>query len=200
MGETCTNTLQARERRWVKSFVVLFVVVGLIAVAAPSDATQVASQSIILGTTGNGPYGIVVDAAGNIYTTNWGLDNVSKITPDGVSTILGTTGRRPSGIVIDAAGNIYTANVGSNNVSKITPDGVSTILGTTGRTPFGIAIDAVGNIYTANHNSDNVSMITPTPSTKKPGAKKTTIACKKGKVVKKVTALKPVCPKGYKKA
>ena len=57
MGETCTNTLQARERRWVKSFVVLFVVVGLIAVAAPSDATQVASQSIILGTTGNGPYG-----------------------------------------------------------------------------------------------------------------------------------------------
>ena len=200
MGETCTNTLQARERRWVKSFVVLFVVVGLIAVAAPSDATQVASQSIILGTTGNGPYGIVVDAAGNIYTTNMGSDNVSKITPDGVSTILGTTGRTPFGIVIDTAGNIYTANVGTNNVSKITPDGVSTILGTTGKIPFGIAIDAVGNIYTANHNSDNVSMITPTPSTKKPGAKKTTIACKKGKVVKKVTALKPVCPKGYKKA
>ena len=34
---------------------------------------------------------------------------------------------------------------------------------------------------------------------KKPGAGKTTITCKKGKVVKKVTALKPVCPKGYKK-
>jgi hypothetical protein len=30
--------------------------------------------------------------------------------------------------------------------------------------------------------------------------KKTTITCKKGKVVKKVTALKPLCPKGYKKA
>ncbi len=160
MGESCTDTLQVRERRWVKSFVVLFVVVGLIAVAAPSDATQAASQSTILGTTGDGP----------------------------------------SGIVIDTAGNIYTANGGSDNVSKITPDGVSTILGTTGKWPGGIVIDATGSIYTTNHNSDNVSKITPTPSTKKPGAKKTTISCKKGKVVKKVTAIKPMCPKGYKKA
>jgi hypothetical protein len=30
--------------------------------------------------------------------------------------------------------------------------------------------------------------------------KKTTITCKKGKAVKKVTALKPLCPKGFKKA
>jgi membrane protein involved in colicin uptake len=29
--------------------------------------------------------------------------------------------------------------------------------------------------------------------------KKTTITCLKGKLVKKVTAVKPVCPKGYKK-
>ena len=29
--------------------------------------------------------------------------------------------------------------------------------------------------------------------------KKTTITCLKGKLVKKVTALKPVCPKGYTK-
>ena len=30
-------------------------------------------------------------------------------------------------------------------------------------------------------------------------AKKTTITCVKGKLTKKVTAVKPVCPKGYKK-
>jgi hypothetical protein len=30
--------------------------------------------------------------------------------------------------------------------------------------------------------------------------KKTTIACSKGKLVKKVTGVKPVCPKGFKKA
>jgi hypothetical protein len=29
--------------------------------------------------------------------------------------------------------------------------------------------------------------------------KKTTITCVKGKLIKNVTAVKPVCPKGYKK-
>jgi hypothetical protein len=44
---------------------------------------------------------------------------------------------------------------------------------------------------------------TPTPSpvvTIKPAVKKMTITCKKGKTVKKVTALKPSCPKGFKKS
>jgi len=43
----------------------------------------------------------------------------------------------------------------------------------------------------------------PTPSpvaTVKPiAAKKTSITCVKGKTSKKVTAVNPVCPKGYKK-
>ena len=43
---------------------------------------------------------------------------------------------------------------------------------------------------------------TPTPSataTAKPVAKKITISCVKGKTVKKVTAVKPKCPSGFKK-
>jgi hypothetical protein len=42
---------------------------------------------------------------------------------------------------------------------------------------------------------------TPTPTataTPKPSPKKTTITCVKGKSTKKVTAVKPVCPSGYK--
>ena len=44
---------------------------------------------------------------------------------------------------------------------------------------------------------------TPTPSpvaTVKPVVKKMTITCKKGKTTKKVTALKPACPMGFKKS
>ena len=37
------------------------------------------------------------------------------------------------------------------------------------------------------------------PTTTKTVVSKTTITCKKGKAVKKITGLKPVCPKGYKK-
>jgi hypothetical protein len=40
---------------------------------------------------------------------------------------------------------------------------------------------------------------TPTPSAKPAAAKKTTITCVKGKTSKKVTALKPKCPTGFKK-
>ncbi len=47
---------------------------------------------------------------------------------------------------------------------------------------------------------DKVVLPTPTPSpTVKPVAKKTTITCIKGKVTKKVTAVNPKCPAGYKK-
>ena len=42
-------------------------------------------------------------------------------------------------------------------------------------------------------------VVTPTPTPKPTVAKKTTITCVKGKLVKKVSAIKPVCPTGYKK-
>ncbi len=128
-------------------------------------ATLIASSSI-LGTTGTGPIGITTDPAGNIYTVNWSSDNVTKITPAGVSSTLGTTGTNPYGIIVDSTGNIYTANQGSNNVTKITPAGVSSTLGTTGTGPRSITIDSAGNIYTANYNSDNVTKFTTvsTPS------------------------------------
>ena len=79
-----------------------------------------AEQSTILGTTGANPVGITIDSSGNIYTANSVANNVSKITPLGVSTILGTTGDAPRGITIDSSGNIYTANNNASNVSKIT--------------------------------------------------------------------------------
>jgi hypothetical protein len=45
-------------------------------------------------------------------------------------------------------------------------------------------------------------VVTPTPTpivTTKPAAKKFTVTCVKGKTTKKVTAVKPACPKGFKK-
>jgi len=85
-------------------------------VTVPFEPVSIANWA----TTGSGPYGIAVDKAGNIYTANYGSNNVSKITPNGTSTILGTTDTKPIGIAIDNAGNIYTANYGANTVSKIT--------------------------------------------------------------------------------
>ena len=113
------SAFQVRGRRWVKSLVLLPVAAGSVVVAVPAYADEATSRSTIFSTTGDEPSGIVLDVAGNIYTANSGSDNVSKITPAGVSTIFGITGDEPSGIVLDVAGNIYTTNSISNNVSKI---------------------------------------------------------------------------------
>jgi hypothetical protein len=55
----------------------------------------------------------------------------------------------------------------------------------------------------AAQNQNSVSSATPVVTNKvtpspKPKAKKKTITCTKGKVSRKVTAVKPVCPKGFK--
>jgi streptogramin lyase len=132
---------------------------GTIMASIPTAVFSYASE--ILGTTGLSPYDLVFDSSDNLYTVNFNSNNVTKITPGGVSSIFGTTGSFPSDITIDSDGNIYTANYGSDDVTKITPGGVSTILGTTGLNPLGIVIDSDGNIYTANSDSNDVTKITP---------------------------------------
>jgi len=44
-----------------------------------------------------------------------------------------------------------------------------------------------------------VEVAAPAPILKPAAAKKITITCVKGKTIKKVTAIKPTCPTGYKK-
>lgn len=81
---------------------------------------------------------------------------------------------------------------GANNVQggcgNKSPDGLYFIRMTVGY-PF---LPLISPIY-----DPAAAIVTPTP-TPAP-AKMTTIKCKKGSLIKKVTALKPTCPKGYKR-
>ena len=123
----------------------------------------IVNTNINLGTTGIYPYGIAIDSLGNVYTANSNSDNVTKITPLGVSTTLGTTGDYPQCIAIDSLDNVYTANQNSANLTKITPDGTSTTLASLaiGGARYSIAIDSLQNIYVACFNSNNVIKVTP---------------------------------------
>ena len=105
-------------KKYFRTNVIAVVIASLCLVYISPSAN--AEPSTILGTTGDEPRAITIDSSGNIYTANTSSDNVSKITPLGVSTILGTTGGGPHAITIDSSGNIYTANLLSDNVSKIT--------------------------------------------------------------------------------
>ncbi len=144
-----------------KNFDVSISALGSGAIIATIPSAVFTYTPAIFGTTGLGPYDIVFDGLGNLYTVNFTSSNVTKITPGGISSVFGTAGTSPNDITIDDTGNIYTADYGSDTVTKITPGGVSTTLGTTGTNPFAITIDDDGNIYTANSDSNNVTKITP---------------------------------------
>ncbi len=102
-------------------------------------------------TTGSVPVKIVEDKSGNVYTSNYFSNSITKIAADGtVTTNWASTGTNPVGMAFDAAGNLYVANSGSNTVTKITPAGISSTFGATGNSPWDIAIDGADNVYTAN--------------------------------------------------
>ncbi|MCA1634435.1 MAG: gluconolaconase [Acidobacteria bacterium] len=137
------------------------------------------------------PFGIAVDARGNVYVADAGESNrLRKIGVDNSVTTLagGVEGfadgagasasfNTPSGIAIDARGNLYVADTANNRIRKVTPEGmVSTLAGdgTTGardgaahmaqfNAPVGVAVDARGErVYVADTYNDRIRLITTT--------------------------------------
>lgn len=136
------------------------------------------------------PSGLVFDAAGNMYVSDFNSNIIRKITPGGlVSTFAGTANQSgktngtgaaarfwgPGYLAADASGNIYVSDFSNNMIRMITPAGaVSTLAGSgsigisngTGNAasfngPQGIAIDANGNLYVADQNNYVTRKITP---------------------------------------
>lgn len=108
----------------------------------------------------NDPFGIAVDAAGNLYVADLSNYRIRKISPSGYVTTISGTGQsgssdgpvataqfaRPKGIALDGAGNIYAAD--KENIRKISTAGVvSTVAGTT------VAGFADGNAATAQFSN-----------------------------------------------
>ena len=136
------------------------------------------------------PFGVVSDAAGNVYVAEFATHRIRKIAPDGLITnfageggVFGSadgvgTGARftnPQGLAIDGAGNIYVADTGNQTIRKITPDGtVTTLAGLAGSfgyadgtgsaarftAPRGIAADTSGTVYVAD-GTHTIRAITP---------------------------------------
>jgi len=120
------------------------------------------------------PFGIALDAEGNIYVTNvyplQGGFNVVKFNSRGkyLATI-GSAGNGngqfndPEGIAIDSAGNLYVADTGNNRVEKFNHDGVyQSQFGSSGSgngqfsSPVGIAFGAGGEIYVTDAGNNRV--------------------------------------------
>jgi trimeric autotransporter adhesin len=182
------DTNNYRVRMVMKSTGIITTVAGDGTPGSKGDGGQATSASLLT------PYGVAVDASGNIYisdTNNYRIRMVTKST--GIITTVAGDGSRgysgdggqatsasmyyPWGIAVDAPGNIYIADAGNYRIRLVTKStGIITTVagdGTFGFKgdgeqatsasmyyPWGVAIDASGNIYIVDTINYRIRMVT----------------------------------------
>jgi sugar lactone lactonase YvrE len=162
---------------------------GVVTTIAGSAGVAGSNDGIGSAARFNGPRGIAIDAAGNLYVADSGNKAVRKITPAGaVTTIAGSSASSgsqtgsgslvsmvfPTSVAVDSTGDIYIADCYANCVLVSTPSGVVSCVaglpesvGTSNGAgsgarfyePWGIALDSAGNAYVTDSANNTVRKI-----------------------------------------
>ena len=114
------------------------------------------------GGTLTNPYGLALDASGNVYAANLGVPNVLKYTSAGAYTAIFASSGTPAltnitGIGFDGSGNAYLTRKGGNLYKFSSSGAYVSTLTTAPSSAYGIAVDASGNSYIADYTNGAVT-------------------------------------------
>ena len=179
VADTDNNTI-----RMVAPGGVVSTLAGLAGSSGSSDGTGSAARF-------NGPFGVTVDASGNVYVADTHNNTLRKVTPGGVVTTLagqvgssgssdgtGTAARfnLPCGVAVDSSGYVYVVDTYNNTLRVVSPGGVvATIAGRAGyegfsdgagsvarfNAPQGVAVYGLGKSYIADTNNGKIRKEVP---------------------------------------
>lgn len=149
---------------------------GNVYVADPGNACirkidKDGNASVLAGSPGNGgsddgkgpaarfqiPYGVSLDAQGNVYAADPGTWSIRKITPDGTTTTLGGTVQEPWNVAVDkTSGKVYYCSNGGGGVFEMKADGSSTAIINGIAAPGGMDFDKAGNLYVSSNTGHTI--------------------------------------------
>ncbi len=115
-----------------------------------------------------GSGGMDVDAAGNVYTADFGETlqgppgtAVWRITPSGETSVFAQGLAGASGNDFDSEGRLLQSNIGTGEVRRILPDGTVEPYASGLKAPVGIEVVEGDTAYVVNCNTNVVSRISP---------------------------------------
>lgn len=148
----------------------LFTLSSAVAPFQPSLSSTPKDFSVAINYNAGGtfatPYGIALDAGGNVWITNETGTTVTELSPSGTvlasPTATGLVGAQ--GIAVDKDGNVWVANTAGNSVIKYTLTGgnvTATNIFTNGgiNAPTSIALDSAGTAWITNFNGNSVTAL-----------------------------------------
>ena len=116
-----------------------------------------------------GPRNLALDAAGNLYISDFRDHRIYRVSPGGAIEVIAGTGTagfagnggpalyaqlsHPAGLALDRSGNLYVADSGNRRIRRLHAGILATLnVPVTLELPTGLAFDGAGNLYIADRS------------------------------------------------
>ncbi len=175
MPSTFSNRIvQAALSRFCNLLLASLALYAMPFVAQAQTATFTGSQAVVYASPALTPYGVALDAAGDLFIADAQNNQVLKVpATGGQPTTVGTGLNFPTSVAVDKAGDVYIADSRNNRVVEVqTAVGIPLIelpIGSGFKSPSAVAVDASGNVFIADTGNNRVVEVVG-------GLKQTTLA------------------------